>query len=106
MFLMGIIESNLQKIFELCRRYRVKDLSVFGSILTERFNDQSDVDLLVNFESYDPDSMEFDYVSNYFDLKDSLEKLFNRKVDLIEDGDQLNPLFREMVYQKKQLIYG
>lgn len=103
---MGIIELNLQKIFELCKRYRVKDLSVFGSILTERFNDQSDVDLLVNFESYDPDSMEFDYVSNYFDLKDSLEKLFNRKVDLIEDGDQLNPLFREMVYQKKQLIYG
>ena len=103
---MSIIELNLLKIIELCKRYRVKDLSVFGSILTERFNDQSDVDLLVNFESFDPDSLDFDYVSNYFNLKDSLEELLNRKVDLIEDGDQLNPIVREKVYQNKQLIYG
>ena len=103
---MSLIEINLLKIIELCKKYRVKDLSVFGSILTERFNDQSDVDFLVNFESFNPNNFEFDYVSNYFDLKDSLEKLFNRKVDLIEDGDQLNPFFREKVYQNKQLIYG
>ena len=64
------------------------------------------MELLVNFESFDPYNLEFDYVSNYFDLKDSLEKLFNRKVDLIEDGEQLNSLFREKVYQNKQLIYG
>ena len=103
---MGLIESNIKKIIELCKIYRVKDLSVFGSILTDRFNEQSDVDLLVNFESFDPDSLEFDYVSNYFNLKDSLEELFNRKVDLIEDGEQLNPLFRANVYQNKKLIYG
>ena len=103
---MSLIELNLQKIIELCKRYKVKNLSVFGSILTDRFNDQSDVDLLVNFESFDPNNLEFDYVSNYFDLKDSLEKLFTRKVNLIEDGDQLNPFFREKVYQNKQLIYG
>lgn len=103
---MSLIELNLLKIIELCKKYRVKDLSVFGSILTERFNDQSDVDLLVNFESIDPNSFDFDYVSNYFNLKDSLEELFNRKVDLIEDGEQLNPLFREKIYQNKQLIYG
>ena len=103
---MSLIEINLLNIIELCKKYRVKDLSVFGSILTERFNDQSDVDFLVNFESFDPNNLEFDYVSNYFDLKDSLEKLFNRKVDLIEDGDQLNPFFIEKVYQNKQLIYG
>ena len=103
---MSLIELNLQKIIELCKRYKVKNLSVFGSILTDRFNDQSDVDLLVNFESFDPNNLEFDYVSNYFDLKDSLEQLFNRKVDLIEDGEQLNSLFREKIYQNKQLIYG
>ena len=103
---MSLIELNLIKIIELCKKYRVKDLSVFGSILTEKFNDQSDVDLLVNFESIDPNSLDFDYVSNYFNLKDSLEELFKRKVDLIEDGEQLNPLFREKVYQNKKLIYG
>lgn len=103
---MKLIELNLDKIIELCKKYRVKTLSVFGSILTDRFNENSDVDLLVKFEPFDPDSLEFDYVTNYFDLRDSLESLFGRKVDLIEDGDQLNPLFRKLVYAKKRLIYG
>ena len=103
---MKLIELNLDKIYELCRKYKVKTLAVFGSILTDRFNDESDVDLLVNFLPFDPDNLEFDYVRNYFDLQESLESLFGRKVDLIEDGDQLNPLFRKLVYAKKQLIYG
>ena len=103
---MKLIELNLDKIYELCRKYKVKTLAVFGSILTDRFTDESDVDLLVNFLPFDPDNLEFDYVSNYFDLQESLESLLGRKVDLIEDGDQLNPLFRKLVYAKKQLIYG
>ncbi|WP_305482027.1 nucleotidyltransferase family protein, partial [Paramuribaculum intestinale] len=47
---MKLIELNLQRILDLCRKHKVKTLSVFGSILTDRFNDQSDVDLLVDFE--------------------------------------------------------
>lgn len=103
---MNLINANIQAIIELCKKYRVKTLSVFGSILTDKFNDDSDVDLLVDFEPYDPDSTDFDYFTNYWDLQDSLEHLFERKVDLIEDGNHLNPLFRRLVYQKKQLIYG
>ena len=79
---MKLIELNLQRIIDLCRKHRVKTLAVFGSILTDRFNDQSDVDLLVDFEPTDHDT--FDYVGNYFGLKDSLEQLLNRKVDLIK----------------------
>ncbi|WP_304966438.1 nucleotidyltransferase family protein [Paramuribaculum intestinale] len=101
---MKLIELNLQRILDLCRKHKVKTLSVFGSILTDRFNDQSDVDLLVDFEPIDHDT--FDYVGNYFDLKDSLEQLFNRKVDLIEYGKNLNPIFKALVDKKKQLIYG
>lgn len=101
---MKLIELNLQRIFDLCRKHKVKSLAVFGSILTDRFNDQSDVDLLVDFQPLDPD--EFDYVTNYFSLRDALEQLFSRKVDLIEYGNNLNPLFRAMVDKKKRLIYG
>lgn len=101
---MKLIELNLQYIIALCKKHKVKTLSVFGSILTDRFNDDSDVDLLVDFEPIDHDK--FDYVSNYFDLRDALERLFMRKVDLIEYGSNLNPLFKAIVDKKKQLIYG
>lgn len=101
---MKLIELNLQRIIDLCRSHKVKTLAVFGSILTDRFNDNSDVDLLVDFEPIDHET--FDYVGNYFGLRDALEKLFNRKVDLIEYGNNLNPIFKALVDKKKQLIYG
>ena len=101
---MKLIELNLQRILDLCRRHKVKTLSVFGSILTDRFNDKSDVDFLVDFEPHNPDT--FDYVTNYLNCRDALERLFNRKVDLIEYGDNLNPLFKNLVDKKKLLIYG
>lgn len=101
---MKLIELNLQRIFDLCRKHKVKTLAVFGSILTDRFNEDSDVDLLVDFE--EEDYAKFDYVSNYFDLRDALERLLGRKVDLIEYGSNLNPLFKASVDRKKQMIYG
>lgn len=101
---MNLIELNLQRIITLCGLHKVKSLAVFGSILTDRFNDQSDVDLLVDFEPVDLEK--FDYVSNYFDFRSALERLFNRKVDLIEYGNHLNPRFKDAVDKKKQVIYG
>lgn len=101
---MKLIEINIAKIVALCKKYRVRSLAVFGSILTDRFNDESDVDLLVDFDTTNHE--QWDYVSNYFDFRDSLETLFGRKVDLIEDRGIRNPLFRQAVDSKKQLIYG
>lgn len=101
---MKLIELNLQRIINLCRKHKVKSLAVFGSILTDRFNDQSDVDLLVDFEPIDHDK--FDYVSNYFGLRDALELLFNRKVDLIEEKGLRNKYFIDNVNRTKQVIYG
>ncbi|MDE6269174.1 MAG: nucleotidyltransferase domain-containing protein [Muribaculaceae bacterium] len=101
---MKLIEINLSRIFDLCRTHKVKTLSVFGSILTDRFNEDSDVDMLVDFESFDHD--EIDYVNNYFGLRDSLENLFNRKVDLIEEKGLRNKYFIADVNRTKRLIYG
>lgn len=78
---MKLIELNLQQIIDLCRKYKVKTLSVFGSILTDRFNEESDVDLLVNFDTTDHE--EWDYVTNYLDFQEALERLLGRKVDLV-----------------------
>ncbi|HIR38270.1 MAG TPA: nucleotidyltransferase domain-containing protein [Candidatus Limisoma gallistercoris] len=98
---MRLIELNLQQIIELCRKYKVKTLSVFGSILTDKFNDDSDVDLLVNFNSEDIE----DYVSNYFGLKESLSELFGRKVDLIEEKGLRNKYFIGHINRTKKIVY-
>ena len=103
---MKLIELNLEKIYELCRKYKVKTLSVFGSILTDKFNDESDVDLLVTFNPHDPDNLEVDYVSNYIDLAESLEDLFGRKVDLVVESGLRNKYFIANINRTKQLIYG
>ena len=101
---MKLIDQNLQRIIELCRKHRVKTLAVFGSILTDRFNDQSDVDLLVNFDTTDHEK--WDYVTNYFDFQESLERLFGRKVDLVVEKGLKNKYFIANVNRTKQIIYG
>lgn len=101
---MKLIQLNLERIFDLCRKHRVKTLAVFGSILTDRFNDDSDVDMLVNFDTTDHEK--WDYVGNYLDLQESLESILGRKVDLVVEKGLKNKYFITNVNRTKQLIYG
>lgn len=101
---MYLIDMNIRRIIELCKLYKVKSLYVFGSILTSRFNRESDVDILVKFnKDVIPLS---DYADNYFDFQFALEDLFKRKVDLVCDDAIKNPYFRQEVDSKKELVYG
>lgn len=99
---MKLIENNIQKIVALCKKYKVGKLFVFGSILTNRFNDDSDVDLVVDFDKV---TLE-EYADNYFNFKYALEKLFGRDVDLLEDKAIRNPILKRNIDNSKQLIYG
>jgi hypothetical protein len=63
---MKLIEMNIDKIIALCRKYKVAKLWVFGSILTPRFDDESDVDLLVDFDEQHIDLL--DYADNFFQV--------------------------------------
>ena len=92
----------MQKIIALCQKHKVRKLFAFGSVLTKRFNDESDVDLLVAFDK--PEIK--DYFDNYFDFKYSLEELLGRKVDLLEEQALRNPYLKENVDATKALIYG
>ena len=103
---MNLIQINIDKIVALCKKHRVKTLSVFGSILTDRFNENSDVDFLVDFEPYDPNNPEFDCLINYLDLADSLEMVLGRKVDLVVEKGMRNKYFIANVNRSKQLVYG
>lgn len=99
---MKLIENNIQKIVALCKKYKVNKLFVFGSILTDRFNDDSDVDLVVSFNKAEVS----DYFDNYFDFKYSLEDLFGREVDLLEEQTIKNPYLKKNVDATEVLIYG
>lgn len=100
---MNLIDLNIPRILELCKKYKVKSLYVFGSILTSRFRPESDVDLLVNFNK---DSIPLaEYADNFFDFQFALEDILRRKVDLVCDDAIKNPFFRQEVDSKKQLIY-
>lgn len=78
---MKLIENNIKKIIDLCRKHKVHKLFVFGSILTNCFNDNSDIDLVVDFDKAEVN----DYFDNYFDFKYSLEDLLGREIDLLEE---------------------
>ncbi len=100
---MKLIELNIQKITELCRRFHVRKLWVFGSILTPRFNDDSDIDICVDF---DREKIQlFEYADNFLDFQFALEDLLRRKIDITEDNAVKNPYFRAELNETRQLIY-
>ncbi len=82
--------------------HNVKTLFAFGSVCTDKFNDQSDIDLLISFMPMDYG----DYADTYFDLADKFENLFQRPVDLVTDKSLSNPYFIDSVNQTKTLLYG
>jgi len=77
-------------------------LYAFGSFLTAEFNSNSDIDMIVDFEEIDMK----DYVDNYFDLKFSLQEIFKRSVDLLEEQAIKNPYFKQELNLTKELVYG
>jgi uncharacterized protein len=99
---MNLIERNIDKICELCELHKVKNLFAFGSVLSTRFSRTSDVDLLVDFQGVGL----YEYAENYFDLKESLEELLKREVDLLEGKAIKNPFLLKSINSSKQLIYG
>ena len=98
---MNIVERNIDRLNELCKNHKVSELYIFGSILTEKFSDKSDIDFLVQFEKIDI----LEYFDNYMDFKENLEKLLDRPVDLLENQAIRNPVFRKVVDRDKKLVY-
>jgi len=98
---MNLIEKNIESLVNLCKQHKVKELYIFGSILTSKFNKDSDIDMLVQFDKIDI----LEYADNYFDFKEKLEKLLGREVDLLETQAIRNPIFRKILDRDKRIIY-
>jgi len=98
---MDILKNNKKALSALCETHNVNELYFFGSVLTDKFNKSSDLDMLIQFADIDLKN----YFENYMDLKEKLECLFNRKVDLVENQAVKNPIFRKVLYHQKILVY-
>jgi len=98
---MEMIELNTDKLIELCVNHKVGQLYLFGSALSNQFNESSDIDFLVQFSQVDL----LEYFDNYMDFKEKLETLFGRPVDLVENQAIKNPVFRNVIDREKRLIY-
>ena len=96
------VEQQRLALIELCQRYRVLELQLFGSAAAGAFVPAtSDLDFVAEFA----DTQNTDYADRYYDFAESLERLFNRPVDIVTKRAIRNPYFRAEVERTAQVLY-
>ena len=99
---MGVqIAVDQTSIADFCRKWRVKELSLFGSALRDDFGPGSDVDVLVELQPDHGLSL-YDWV----DMIEELEAIFGRKVDLVAKGGLTNPFRRRAILRTAEVVYA
>jgi predicted nucleotidyltransferase len=99
----SIVESKRGDIVRLCRHIGVARLDIFGSATGDGFVlGTSDIDILVEF----PNQPGFDHFNSYFELKEGLERIFNRRVDLVTLPSVKNPYLRHEIMRSREALYA
>jgi predicted nucleotidyltransferase len=102
--MISLIENNYEAIKDLCVKFRVRRLELFGSAIDdENFDpEESDLDFLVEFQPL----KQGEYADAYFGLFEALETLFNRHVDLVMVRAIKNPYFLEAINKGRKVLYA
>jgi predicted nucleotidyltransferase len=102
--MVSLVEENRDALKELCVKFRVRRLEVFGSASTGSNFDpkKSDMDFLVEFLALQPG----EYADTYFGLLDALEKLFDRHIDLVMPRAVKNRYFIESINKNREVLYA
>ena len=99
----NLIHQHRDEVAALCRRAGARRLDAFGAAVRADFDPRSsDVDFLVEFDEVPPAA----YAQAYFALKEGLESLFGRPVDLVTNSSLANPYFRARVIAERQNVYA
>jgi predicted nucleotidyltransferase len=99
----SIITSHQRELLDLCERFGVRRLEVFGSAAGDRFDpSRSDLDFLVDFGPASPSEM----ADRYFGLLEALEALFGRPIDLVMTAAIKNPYFLQGIEPSRTLLYA
>lgn len=100
MNVLGRIEIDEAQLADICRRYHVRELALFGSVLRDDFDGESDIDILVEFEPDAPIGL-----IEHYDLQQELVTLLGREVDLISKRG-LNPIIRDEVLDAARVVFA
>ena len=95
------IRLPLDAIESFCRKWQIRELSLFGSVLRDDFTPESDIDILVAFESEARWSL-WDFI----DLRDELSRLLQREVDVVSERGLRNPFRRHEILGSRQVVYA
>jgi predicted nucleotidyltransferase len=99
--MIALVEEKRKEIAELCKRFHIQRLDVFGSAATGAFDpDSSDIDFLVDLGGYEPGVS-----GRFLDFADALEELLGHKVELVTEDSIRNPYFRRSVERSRQRVY-
>lgn len=98
-----IITKNKKNLISLFKKNKVKKAYVFGSVLNSNFNENSDIDLIIDFES---NLKPLEKGELWWNLYEELKLLFNKEVDIINESKIKNPYFLKEIKETKKLIYG
>ena len=93
--------NKIENIKKICPNYKIKSLYTFGSVLTENFDQKSDIDFIVSFQNIPL----LEYGDNYFEFCNNLKNILNKEVDVVVEKSIKNPFFKEEVNETKTLIY-
>src|SRR4030043_898074 len=98
------IEMPKEKIAEFCRKWKIREFALFGSVLRDDFRPDSDIDVLVTFDESAHHSL-FDLV----DMQDELKEIFGREVDLVSKRgieSSRNYIRRNVILGSAEAIYA
>ena len=99
----ALVAERSAQIHDLCERFRVRKLELFGSAAKSTFDPvHSDLDFLVEFDDLTPR----DAADRYFGLSESLEALFGRQVDLVDVTAIRNPYFLRAIAESRTVLYA
>jgi uncharacterized protein len=95
------IAVDREKIAEFCRKWGIREFSLFGSVLRDDFRPDSDVDVLVVYD----DRIKKDFHS-YMEAVEDLKRMFGREVDLVEKSAIKNPFRRHHILNNREVVYA
>ncbi len=94
------LDFDRSRIKDFCRKWKITRMAFFGSILRDDFGPASDADVIVTYAS-DIDWSSYDYLA----MREEIETLFARQVDVVEEGTIRNPIKRRCIYENLEVIY-